>query len=380
MKEAEKGMAWGGRLIDEAARSLPPVSRLHRELNAFRNIHAPAAKELTTLWYSERAEDLAVVAAAHPGVKLCLNVSGFSKIDSLLKKLSLVSDLVLCRDIRPWGGPGMAMVPIPPDFSGLEPLPDVDPSQAPPILIRRPAGSLTLTSSQTSFGAFVAVGQLAMFPEGTFEWLESSGRSWLESGAAMFAPFYPDLEVETEFIRQGVYPSAGVGAIPIDPSSATGWQSDKVTAGVLRLNVPWLENASPELIQQFKADEGHAFLAFRNSLLTAIEQAQGAVGSNEFSRDLQRIQRDVLDEGVARLQELSKRLARLQSLRSAGVLVGTLATGISCMVGLPLTATIAASGASTIALVKHLIDKFEEQGKLRDDKAYFLWRLKQEAV
>jgi hypothetical protein len=380
MSEENNGLAWGAPILEPADKTLPVVRRLHRELSTFRSIHAPAEEELTNFWFSRRTLDLAVAAAAHEGVKLCLNVNGFTQIDPLLKRLALIADLILCRDIRAWGQPGLAFVPVPPDFSGFECLPETDPSRFPPMLLRDPAGPGYITSSQVSCSgdrqaALMGV-EMCKLPEGTYQWLNGGGRPWLDSGSVMYAPFYPDLEVETEFIRQGAYFPTVLDAIPIDPANATGWQSDKVTAGVLRLQVPWLDNVSPELIAKIKADEGHAFALFRNRILSALEESCAAAGSSDFGREVKRIQRDIVDEGVARITEVADRVSRMQTMRAAGVLALTVVTGISCMVGLPVTAGLAATGASVVAFVTHLREKLQEEGKLREDSAYFLWRLR----
>ena len=97
----------------------------------------------------------------------------------------------------------------------------------------------------------------------------------------------------------------------------------------LNLRIPYIDGLAAPLFARFIADEPGAFQEFHSCIVTALTKALEARGSEAFSKEIDRIQREIIDDGVAKLDRkwkeiVNKRRARLgqYAMRTIGVTIG----------------------------------------------------------
>ena len=66
----------------------------------------------------------------------------------------------------------------------------------------------------------------------------------------------------------------------------------RIIEGIRNLQLPILSNLSPELIVKIHQDSG--YFLFRESLVEALRNVQGEIGSPDFVRQVQQIETDIL--------------------------------------------------------------------------------------
>jgi hypothetical protein len=148
-----------------------------------------------------------------------------------------------------------------------------------------------------------------------------------------------------------------------------------VPAHSLNLRIPYVDGLSAPLLARAIANEPADFQEFQTAITNALTQALDARGSEAFSKELGRIQREIIDDAVARLdrkwKEIAhKRLARLgqYAVCSIGVTVGLhFAFSPAALAGLIFT-----SGAS---LLQEIEKRIGETAALKDNPMYFIWKL-----
>jgi len=147
------------------------------------------------------------------------------------------------------------------------------------------------------------------------------------------------------------------------------------TAHSLNLRIPYVDGLSAPLLARAIADEPAAFQEFHSSITTALTQALDARGSEAFSKELARIQREIIDDAVAKLDRkwkdiAHKRLARLgqYSVRTVAVTVGLhFAFSPAALAGLFFTASA--------SLFQEIERRIGETAGLKDNPMYFIWKL-----
>jgi len=143
----------------------------------------------------------------------------------------------------------------------------------------------------------------------------------------------------------------------------------------LNLRIPYVDGLSAPALAQAISDDPAAFQEFHSLITTALEKAMDARGSESFSREIGVIQRDIIDNAVAKLnrkwQEIAnKRWLRFAqyTLRSVGVTVGLhFAFSPAAFAGLIFT-----SGAS---ILQEIEKRMGESAAMTDNPMYFIWKL-----
>lgn len=144
----------------------------------------------------------------------------------------------------------------------------------------------------------------------------------------------------------------------------------------LDLRIPYVEGMSALLLARAMAEEPDAFIEFRRAISAALTEALNARGSEAFSKEVERIQRDIVDYGVAKLdrkwRELcGRRLARFgqYAAATAGLTIGLhFAYSPAALAGL----FSAAVGSLFVELEKRM----GEQSGMRENPMYFVWQLR----
>lgn len=146
--------------------------------------------------------------------------------------------------------------------------------------------------------------------------------------------------------------------------------------------VPYAHDLALDQLLKLRADEGDAFVLFRQALNKAVSEATSGEGPVD-SAALKMIFSDVLEPEVARLGERVRR-ARETILRStareAVVWVGALSFGV--LAGL-LPANLAGAaatlglGKTAADLSKQALSSADADQAIRGENLYFLWRLRE---
>jgi hypothetical protein len=143
----------------------------------------------------------------------------------------------------------------------------------------------------------------------------------------------------------------------------------------LNLRIPYIDGLSAPVLAKAIAEEPAAFQEFHSAITSALAKAMDARGSDAFSKELDRIQRDIIDGAVTRLERkwkemAHKRLARLgqYAIRTIGVTVGLhFAFSPAAFAGLIFT-----SGAS---LLQEIEKRIGETTTLKENPMYFVWKI-----
>jgi hypothetical protein len=145
----------------------------------------------------------------------------------------------------------------------------------------------------------------------------------------------------------------------------------------LNVRMPYVEGIPPEALTAAIADDPSSFRTFRKTISHALSQAFASVGSENFEKEVARIQNEIIDDGIDLLnrqwRDLTKiRLARFGVYSTAAVM---LEVGLYTGKSLAEVAALLAIGAagSVFAEIK---DRTAEAGNLRNEPMFFIWRIR----
>jgi hypothetical protein len=146
----------------------------------------------------------------------------------------------------------------------------------------------------------------------------------------------------------------------------------------LNLRIPYIEARSIPVIAQVMQDDPGSYEEFRRTMSTALIEAMDKRGSEGFAKELQKIQRDIIDIGIAKLDRKLRELQKGRRLRLAQYAVKS----ISVSVGLYFTPFSVAAiaglfGTAVPSLLGEIEKRMAEKGVLRENPMYFIWRLGQ---
>lgn len=145
----------------------------------------------------------------------------------------------------------------------------------------------------------------------------------------------------------------------------------------LDLRIPYVEGIPPEALAQAIYEDPGGFKKFHQTISTALSEVITSSGSEQFIKELKRIQKDIVDDGVAKLgqkwREMMKiRFARFGAYTSAavGIEIGLYTGSSIAEVALKLATTAATSAFIEIA------QRYSEKHKLKEQPMHFIWKLK----
>lgn len=354
------------------------LRELNKSMYQWCDLDDEAKVGLLNFWFCSSFGDLAKVLLNETGNKLIVNTDSLTNFEKIAKRLLLFADILAIRDTRPLIEPGMEIIPIPTDHGRFE-RPSLENLKRPAIM-RMLGGSYTYTSDtfikplKDGRTACVAIGSPQRFTEDTYDWIFGAGKEFFETGQILLAPFIPPMEVELEFLKQGVSLPDKFGAFPMF-SDVTEYLNDKAVSALLKLDLPTLDNINVTTLKKIKEDNQDEFILFRNNILDSVTKVQGSVGSEQFYSEVRHIQRNNIDDSLARLRKRVDTISKMQSLRSAGCTVGMTGLTFGALLGLPETAIVAGVTANLTALVTDFVLRLKEQGEVKDNPTYFLWEI-----
>jgi hypothetical protein len=150
---------------------------------------------------------------------------------------------------------------------------------------------------------------------------------------------------------------------------------------VMKLRIPSIENASFEDLWRMEQDEWISFDAFRRSIEQAIETAAASsVDERELTAAAQRIQRDLIEEPLAKLEERLKRLERIRRRKWASYALVPVTAALVTAIRPELAGPVSqALGALTILKIMEVyFSDLERDVGLSSEALYWLAMLRRD--
>ncbi len=327
------------------------ISKIQKDLFNFVDPDPEDRDGLIEFWYSANSNALSAALTKEDGLKLILNVSSFAAFEELSKKLFLIADTLILRDIRRWTPDEVELrdIPIPDEYkpgyweelSGE--LKKLRPS--PLTLLYRPNLYWTSTEKVLNNGHRVhyASWDYISIPDYFVNWMTGSGRSYMETGKIVYAPFIPPLDMELEFLKNDVFLPDYFNGQPCFHQQYD-WLNQENLNTLFSLKFPFLDNLDIETISKVKDDHNDAFLSFSSSLLDSINSVKALFGTADFVKEARYIQKHQIDDEINKIGKTIKKIESYSSLRKMGILAGL--TGLNAALHLGASAPALATGAA----------------------------------
>lgn len=360
------------------------IARIQRDLFNFVERDPDDFAGLVEFWYQANSEALSAALTAQPGVSLILNVSSFKSFEALAKKLFLLADTLILRDTRNWATDktGFRAIPMPvsnyrPGFENdtIEELGGLRPS--PLTLLYRPKLYWTSETKTLNNGLEVAYAgwDYNSIPSEFTDWIGGAGGDYMKTGKIVYAPFIPPLQMELEFLNNGVDLPSHFAATSLFHQQYDWLSSDSLQA-LLSLKMPFLDGLDINTVSKVKQDNHDAFASFSRILIDSVNGIKAAFGTETFVREVRNIQKNQIDAAVSDVEKTFRRINASGALRKMGILTGVLGLSAAAFLGAPETTIVTGLAAGAAALVGERVAKLKEEGDLKDKKGYFLWRLR----
>jgi hypothetical protein len=360
------------------------ISRIQKDLFDFIDSDPDEREGLVEFWYRANSEALSAALTKDDGLKLIINVQSFESFELLSKKLFLIADTLILRDTRQWTREetDFRTIPIPQDYQPgyyADVIDDLKLLRPSPLThLYRPNLYLTSTTKKLNNGylATYAGWDYNSIPTQFVDWISGSGRPYLETGRIVYAPFIPTLEMELEFLRNGVSVPQSFNASPCFHQKYD-WLNDRSFNALFSLSLPFLDNIDIETIAKVKEDNYDEFRTFSRTILDSVANVKSAIYTEEFTKEVRQIQRNQIDAGLNDINKTMGRVSKMKTLRDMGVLAGLIGLNAAIMLGAPGPAIVSGLAASGVALVAKKIADMKERNELKDKSPYFLWKLQQ---
>jgi len=364
------------------------LSKIQHDLFEFSDKDPEDFAGLVEFWYQSNSEALSAALTAQKGLSIIVNISEFRTFEALSKRLFLLADTLIVRDTRTLESGKAQYQDIPIPISGYKPgyfdevsdqLRTLRPS--PLTLLRQPTMYWTSTRKKLNNGydAAYAAGAWNLIPPEFISWISGAGRAYLETGSVVYAPFIPPLEMELQFLNQGVALPEYFGATPFFHQNYD-WLRDKQIQALLSLNIPFLDGLDIQTISMVKSEYQDEFELFSRSVLDSVSGIKAAFGTEGFVAEARHIQRNQIDSALSDVSKTVSKIQKSQSLRKSGLLTGLVGLNGAALLGAPEITLVAGLGTTAAALIMEKVAQLKEQGDLRERKGYFLWKLQEVAA
>lgn len=353
------------------------LTKLYKDFFDYVSLHDVHKKGLIDQWYRENYLALACALRNTEGLKILINVESLVDFEVYCKKLFLFADIIVVRDIQKRDEKETELIEIPVSDKYRKTYHELNGKRIPPILVPPPqAGYWTSSKLKLNDGNEVplAVKFNSYFPNKAYEWMLNNGKQYIETGQIVYAPFIPPIEVELEFLKQGVNLPSFYDLQPFFHKEYD-WLNKKNLTSLLMLNLPTLENLDIDTLNRIKADNYDDFKAFRSDILDSIKQIKTNIGTEEFINEIKYIQRNKIDDSIDQLNKKLKRIESMRTLRALGGVIGLVGFNIAAYLGLSSVIPITGLATGLAGLVTEQIARLKEQHELEENPSYFLWRL-----
>lgn len=362
------------------------LPRIMRDLYDFTDAEEPVDfGPLMNFWYRANSNAISAALASHPGLKVIVDCSSSNTLDRLSKKLFLLADTIVLRNDGAATEGEVENSLLMPKDGGYEPgflrevIDDLNKLRPSVLTVRGPDPYWSSSEKKLKSGAdwAYAIQMGGGTPNEIIDFIVDEGRVAVEQGQIVYAPFVPSRELELEFVRHGADFNAYFDTSPLYTDQP--WLGSNQLCTLFRIRFPCLDGLDLETIAKVKQDHRDEFEAFSRVILKAIEESKSCIGTAEFSIEVQRIQRDIVDAGFADVQRAFNKIKRSPSLQKQGLAVGLVFLAGAAYLGAPPWLWATGLGASAVKLVTDKVAELEAQGELKKMDHYFHWRLAQEA-
>lgn len=332
-------------------------------------------KSLCSIWYGMAGEDLAHAFKAQPGYKLVINGESIAHLGQAVNSLLHFADYIAIRDTRVTNEsvtialmPGWELY----DRAGL-------PKSETPILLKQIGKSGAWSSTVEKVEGFgQGVWALYMpeeFSDDIYDWLFKDGRALHETGRVIFAPMIPDQKTELEFLRNGVSLPEQFGADSLWTNKFDFIDEDHIRTLSL-LEIPYLKNVKLDDLIRIRQDNEDEFSRFSRSILNAVQSMKSSSEDEDFLKECRRIQRDLIDDNVDKLNIKLSQIAAMRFAGAAGIVIGATGLSFSAINGASLPMLVSGVSSLTAGSIAVAASEFKERFGLSENPMKFLWRLR----
>ena len=145
----------------------------------------------------------------------------------------------------------------------------------------------------------------------------------------------------------------------------------------LNIRLPYVDGISTPLLAKAISDDPALYNNFRETISNALLEARKYRGSESFDRELNRIQKDIIDAGIAKLNKKWKTLKKMRAFRFADYAVQTLGITIGLYIAYSPLALVGLFGNPIRTLIKEKLKRLGEKEGLEENPMYFIWKIGQ---
>lgn len=354
------------------------ITELNKNLLECANLHQDNDVKMGLIdeWYRNNFLNLAVAIKKDNSLKLIVDIDSFENLEQCYKKLFLLADVLIIRNSIRRTETNNYPVSIPVNPKIYQTHYEYEPKDLPPVLMVPPEAnglwSSTVLEMANGMNAPIAVRPDSYFPSNFYRWITSTGKSLLQDGQMVFAPFIPPLQVESEYISKGF-------SIPQSYNAQScfcnnyNWLLTENFHSLLYTNIPSIENIDIETMNKIKNDHYDAYKLFSKELFESIDNIKSQIGTKEWVKEIRYIQKNRIKDNLDKIKTELKKLDKMRSLRKLGYTLTLIGLDISTYLGLnnPFCSLV-----SAISLpVKEHIERLKEENKLQENPYYFLWKI-----
>ena len=340
---------------------------------------------LLNFWYRANSNAVSAALLSHPGLKITVDVPSADALEKLTKKLFLLADTIVVRTEEPAENDDIENSLLMPKEGGYEPaflnevIDQLNALRPSHLTVRGPDPYWSSSSKVLNNGldCAYAIQMAGGTRKDILEFLSRGGKESVRAGRIVYAPFVPPRELELEFARQGADFGAFFDTHPL--YSDEPWLGSNQLVTLFRLRFPCLDGLDIETMEKVKEDYRDEFEVFSRTMIKAVSEARASIGTADFSQEVQRIQRDIVDSGLADVQRSVNKIKRSPALQRQGVAIGLAFLAGAAYLGAPPWLWATGLGASAVKLVTDRVSELEAQGELKKSNHYFHWRLAQAA-
>ena len=361
------------------------IEKIHNDLFDFIDHDPDEIDGLIHFWYAQNSNALSAALNNEQGLKLMVNVSEFSKFESLSKKLFLIADKIVLRDTRNYSENER--------LGGFYPIPTAEytPSyidqigkqlsklELPPLTIADQVSGFWTSDNKTlnnGYHVAYAFQQPSLIPKEFRNWIMGEGRQYMKSGNIIYAPFIPPLEWEIEFLNQNISLPETFDVTPCF-HRRYDWFNEPNINTLQSIEFPYLDNIDIETLQKIKNDDHEVFTNFSRSLMNSIQKIKADITTEEFIREIKYIQRNDIDDKLDKLKTKINAISQMQSLRKKAVAVGALALNGAMFLGASEIGLVSGASASIGSMIYERVKELNDAALLKSNSSYFLYQIEE---
>lgn len=311
-------------------------------------------------------------------LKLIIDLDSFSHLEHYCKKLFLLADILVIRNVSACFQKEEGQFVTIPANAEIYRMPyEIDFSELPPFMLVPPKNEGMWTSSTISLrngmSAPLAAKFYPSFPNEFYQWmLGDSGRSLLYEGRIVYAPFIPSFKMEAELMSHGFNMPERFNAQTCYFRDYDWLQEDKLYS-LLALKFPVMENLDFDTMNKIKEDYHDEYKAFSSDMIGSINNIKSLIGTEDWAKEIKYIQKHRIEDNINKISSTLKKSERMRTLRKAGYSLTFAGLSLSTAVGTTCPYIGLATALSTGLF--ELIEKQKEKGELQENPYYFLWKM-----